>query len=65
MKKLPTDSYGYEPKIITLRLGTRIIHGLQKFALQESMRRQERVTISDIVKEGLTKLSPELFGEEV
>jgi hypothetical protein len=50
-----------EPETISLRLGKNYVTRLRDLALKNSVKTESHVTPSDIVKEALDKIYPDLF----
>jgi hypothetical protein len=55
--------FAIEPEHISIKLGKSNVIRLRNLALKESMRKSMQITPTDIIKEALQKVFPELFSQ--
>ena len=58
MKQSDLNSYVPYPESITMKLGKHIIAQLKDYSIKESIRRQQRITTTELIKEAIKQTYP-------
>lgn len=58
MKQSDLNNYQPYPESITMKLGKHIIAQLKDHALKESIRRQQKIMVTDLIKEAIRHTYP-------
>jgi len=58
MKQSDLNNYQPYPESITMKLGRHVIAQLRDFATKESMRRQQKITTTELIKDAIRHTYP-------